>query len=335
MLMLGVGLWPSPPGGVAFMERVGFRSAGQNSSAKAPRPPAEIPFERLKPDAVIAIDLEQGAVADADAIWVPQRAARAIVRIDAKSNRTDPPITVPTPPCASVAIGFDSVWVPTCEGEGGGLVRVSVKHGNVSATMPLPVADPQGGIATTVGSVWMLTSAKGVLSRIDPDTNAPVAEAYVAGKPSSVVAGEDALWVTSETGNVVTRINPHTNAIVETIKVGPRPGRIVVGEGAVWTLNRGDGSVSRIDARSNKLVTTIAVGEPVASGDLAAGEGSVWISAPGVPITRIDPASNRVVQRFAGAGGGAIVIAHGSVWVAAGSKVTWRVDPKLVAAMRP
>ena len=324
--MLGVGLWPSAPDGAGFQ-------AVQNASAKAPRPPEEIPFERLKPDAVMAIAMEPGAVADADAIWVPQLSASAITRIDAKSNKPDAPISLPKPPCASVAVAFESLWVPSCEGAN--VLRVSIKHGNVSATVPLPVADPQGSIAMAVGSVWLLTDAKGVLSRIDPDTQAPVAETYVAAKPSSVIAGDGALWVTSEAGNIVTRINPHTNAIVETVEVGPRPGRIVVGEGAVWTLNRGDGSVSRIDAKSNKLVTTIAVGESIANGEIAVGEGSVWISAPGVPITRIDPVSNRVAQRFPGAGGGAILVAHGSLWVAAGPKLTWRIDPKLVAAMRP
>ena len=312
----------------------------QNASPVKPRPLADIQFARLKPDAVVAIGLEPGAVSSADDLWVPQRAASAIVRIDAKSNKVDAPITVPAPPCASLSMEparptstNGSVWVPSCDGAT--LAQVSVKHGNVSASMPLPIATPSGSIATAVGSVWVLTNAKGVLSRIDPDAHTPVAEVYVAAKPSSVAAADDALWITSEDGNVVTRVDPHTNAIIDTIKVGPRPGRVVVGEGAVWTLNRGDGSVSRIDAKSNKLVTTIAVGQSIADGDIAVGAGSVWISAPGVPITRLDPGTNRVVQRFSGDGGGAIVVAHGSLWVAAGPAITWRLDPTLVAAMRP
>ena len=103
----------------------------------------------------------------------------------------------------------------------------------------------------------------------------------------------------------------------------------------MWTLNRGDGSVTRVDPKTNKAVTTIAVGAGFANGALAVGEGSVWLSAPGVPIARIDPRNNRVVQRFVGEGGGAILVAHGSVWVSVGPKLTWRLDPKLIAAMRP
>lgn len=315
-------------------------AASQNVTPSSPRPVAEIPFSRLKPDATIALELERGSVSTDDALWIPQRKSKAIVRVDAKTNKPEAPVTVAGAPCASLAVSTetapsknDTVWVPLCESSA--IARVSAAQGNVTASVPLPVVTPEGSIATAVGSVWVLSESKGVLTRIDPDTNMPVAEVYVAAKPAAVVAADAALWVTSEAGDMVTRIDPHTNTIVETLKVGPRPGRIVIGEGAVWTLNRGDGSVSRIDPESNKVVTTIAVGAAVANGDIAVGEGSVWISASGMPITRIDPGNNRVLQRFAGPGGGAIIVAHGSVWVAAGPNVTWRIDPKLITAMRP
>ena len=131
--------------------------------------------------------------------------------------------------------------------------------------------------------------------------------------------------------------------MVEAITVGSNPGRLAVGEGGVWTLNRGDAggtgpraaTVSRVDPKTNKVVATIPVGDLDPAAEIAAGEGSVWISAPGVPITRIDPRTNRAVQRFTGEGGGAILVAHGSLWVAAGAQKTLRLDPALVAATRP
>jgi virginiamycin B lyase len=130
-------------------------------------------------------------------------------------------------------------------------------------------------------------------------------------------------------------VSPHTNETIESVEVGPKPGRLAVGEGGVWTLNRGDGSVTRVDPTTNKVVATIAVDPAAASGEIAAGAGSIWISAPGIPIVRIDSRTNRAVQKFTGDGGGAILVAHGSLWVAAGSKMTWRLDPLLVAGMRP
>jgi streptogramin lyase len=208
-------------------------------------------------------------------------------------------------------------------------------HGNVTATVPLTVAEPLGTLAWGTGSLWVLSDRKGVLSRIDPATNAPVAEAYVAARPFAVAANDDVVWVTSEEGSALTRLDGHTNAIVEIIKVGPRPGHVAIGDDAVWTLNRGDGSVSRVDLKSNKVVATVTIDASVAEGVIVVGEGAVWVSAPGVPLVRIDPRTNRVTHRFTGEGGGMVLAGHGSVWVAAGPGLTWRIDPKLIAAMRP
>ena len=195
--------------------------------------------------------------------------------------------------------------------------------------------DPAGSIAVGVGSIWVASDGAGVVSRVDPDTREVVGEVFLGREPAGVAFDDDALWVTSAATNSVTRIDPHTNAVVETVTTGPRPGKIVVGEGGVWTLNRGDSSLTRIDPKTNTAVTTIAVGHDVGAGDLAVGLGSVWLSAPGSPLVRIDPATNRVAQRFTGAGGGAVVVADQAVWVAAGPSLTWRLDPKLVASLRP
>jgi YVTN family beta-propeller protein len=307
----------------------------QNTSpaAPSPRPAVEVPVTRLTPDAVLPVTLAPGATAATDAVWTADPAGSAVIRLDAKTNTADPAIALAGPVCASLAVAFDSVWAPLCSSHA--VARVSLKDRTVSATLKVDVATPEGRIADAVGSVWMLTNRRGVLSRIDPETNATVAEIYVAGGATAVAAGENALWITSEDGNRLTRVSPHTNETIETIEVGPRPGRLAVGEGGVWTLNRGDGSVTRVDPSTNKVVATIPVDPAAASGEIAAGAGSIWISAPGLPIIRIDPRTNRTVQKFTGEGGGAILVAHGSLWVAAGAKVTWRLDPLLVAGMRP
>jgi streptogramin lyase len=294
-----------------------------------------IPLTQLKPDAVIELQLFRGALADEDGIWLPQPGTASVVRIDAKNNSADRPIAVGQAPCASLVKTGDELLTPTCAAESTQLVRVSIKHRNVSSSMPLPVAEPAGSVAVAGRSLWAITDRKGVVTRIDFANDTPVAEVYVAARPFAVAASDDAVWVTSEEGSVLTRIDPHTNVIVETIKVGPQPGPLAVGEGAVWTLNRGDGSISRVDAKTNKVVTTIKGDESFANAEIAAGEGAVWLSGPGVPLLRIDPRNNRVSHRFTGDGGGAIVVGHGSVWVSAAPAEIWRLDPKLITAMRP
>jgi YVTN family beta-propeller protein len=134
----------------------------------------------------------------------------------------------------------------------------------------------------------------------------------------------------------VTRVDPRTNLIAETILVGKAPRFIAAGGGAVWVLNQGDGSVSRIDPATNKVVATIEVGVPGGGGDIAVGEGSVWVTAFEYPLSRIDPSRNLVVQQFTGKGGDAVRVGLGSVWLSnleAGN--VWRIDPKRVAATLP
>jgi YVTN family beta-propeller protein len=158
----------------------------------------------------------------------------------------------------------------------------------------------------------------------------------VAAGSYGLAYGEDALWVTSSEHNLVTRIDPHTNLIVETIAVGKTPRFIAAGGGAVWALNQGDGSVSRIDPATNKVVATIEVGVPGGGGDIAVGEGSVWVTAFEYPLSRIDPSSNTVVQQFTGKGGDAVRVGLGSVWLSnleAGN--VWRIDPRRVLATLP
>ena len=66
----------------------------------------------------------------------------------------------------------------------------------------------------------------------------------------------------------------------------------------MWTLNQGDGSISRVDVATNKVVATIQAGLSGRGGEIAVGEGSVWVTLFEFPITRIDPSTNKVAQQF-------------------------------------
>jgi YVTN family beta-propeller protein len=132
---------------------------------------------------------------------------------------------------------------------------------------------------------------------------------------------------------VLTRINPDTNLVVESIPVGKAPRFLTIGGGFIWTLNQTNGDVSKVDPKTNKVVETIEVGVPGRGGEIAFGEGSVWVTSFEFPISRIDPALGKVVQQFAGEGGDAIRVGLGSVWLSnirAGT--VWRLDPRRIVA---
>src|SRR5204862_2357729 len=82
-----------------------------------------------------------------------------------------------------------------------------------------------------------------------------------------------------------------------------------------WALNQGDGSVSRVDPKTNQVVATIQAGIPGKGGDISVGEGFVWVTAQNVPLTKIDPATNKVVVQFVGDGGDALRVGQGAIWL--------------------
>jgi virginiamycin B lyase len=287
-------------------------------------PGIQRPMSELTPDAVFPVSGHPDWLAiTEDAVWVTSSSANHVVRLDATTNKPDAVITLEKP-CSGLAIGFGSLWIPACGSHD--LVRADPKTGAVQARVPAGPADSEGGITTGAGSVWLVTSASSELDRIDPATNAVVARiALPKGSFNPIFAG-DSVWVASNQGNALVRIAPATNKVIGSTPIGPKPRFLTVGEGSVWVLNQGDGTVSRVDATTGKLLATIPAGIPGLGGEIAYGGGSVWATVFGFPITRIDPATNKVVQQWVGAGGDSIRYAHGSVWLTflTGAKV-WRL----------
>jgi len=259
--------------------------------------------------------------ADENAVWVTNRG-----RIEKwRHDRPEPVAIVPVPkPCGAMEVAFGSVWVANCQDSS--LYRIDRRAARVEAVLPTGLADPRGelSIAVGAGSVWLVTSKAGILSRIDPQTNQVVARIAVAPDSYAAAFGFGAVWVTNtgpvktDSAGSVQRIDPETNRVIATIPVGRSPRFLVSGEGGVWVLNQADGSVSRIDPGSNSVVATIPVGAEGTGGDIAAGAGRVWVRATKVLLASIDPAVNRVVERYGPPrGSGAVRVAANLVWVSA------------------
>src|SRR5688500_18253055 len=75
----------------------------------SPLPPPDIPIARLTTDAVVTVDLQPGSTESEDGVWVANRSAGTIVRIDAKDNKAGSPVVVGAAPCGSLVVAFDSV----------------------------------------------------------------------------------------------------------------------------------------------------------------------------------------------------------------------------------
>ena len=297
-------------------------------------PGIQIPLAKLKPDAIIPVPGAPDWIAVGEDVWVSNRPKSNVSRIDPGSNSVKQVVSDLPGACSGLAIGFGSLWVPTCQDQA--LARVDLASGKITARIPTGIANSEGGVTVGAGSVWLMSDKSSKLSRFDPQTNKLAAQMSLPPGCYSVAFGFASVWATCTEQNSVVRIDPSTNSIVTTIPTGPQPRFLTVGEGAVWTLNQGDGSITRIDPERNKIAATIQVGIPGEGGDITAGEGFVWATLFGVPLSRIDPSTNMVVQQFVGAGGDALRVANGSVWLSNYKSGTeWHMDPKKIIAIKP
>ena len=356
------------PGSIALVLILGSTTTGLSQASKPetkpiPAPPTiTLPLASLVPDATIELGGDQRIAVTPEAVWVASRAAGALIRIDPKTNAPDKPIPIGKEPCHSLIQAFRSLWTSLCGP--GALVRFDPPappaspappsqpspQKDAAADKPGATPDPKkpkdpialittgvhgaGPIVSATRSIWMVTNAGASLIRVDPDTNAVVAEITLPAAATAMAVSGDAIWLVSTVKSLAIRVNGYSNVVEETVKVGPSPVAIASGEGSVWTLNGGDGSLSRIDPKTNKVTDTIKAGLTGATGTVLVGDGSVWVSTPGAPLARIDPRTNTLAQRFTGPGGGVFALGLKSIWLAATPTQIWRIDPKRVEATR-
>jgi virginiamycin B lyase len=307
---------------------------GQGRPPRPPKPGVATPgvkrdIAAITPIAVFPLPgTPDWQVVTEDSVWVSNGPRNTLHRLDAKTNEVVATIEVGKRPCAGLAAGFGSIWVPNCTDKT--LSRVDIATNTVVATIPVGPANSEGGLAASADSIWILSDLKGVLSRIDPTTNKVVAEIMVpSGSPVCVLGEDGAVWVVSNEHSNLSRVDPKTNMITDTVDVGPRPRFTTVGGGSIWTLNQGDGTVSRVDVKTKTLITNIEAGIPGTGGEISYGEGYVWATVFEVPVTQIDPSSNKVIKQWFGPGGDAIRAGHGSVWISnLRQQNVWRIDAK-------
>lgn len=260
-------------------------------------------------------------------VWVTSSRSNVVTLINAKTNHLGPSVTI-AKPCSGLAYGFRSLWIPSCGDRK--VVRVDATSGKVEAEIPAGPAQSEGGITAGAGSIWIVTDKSGVLTRIDPKANKIVASIPIPSGSYNPLYADGYVWVSSNEHDELAKVDPRTNRVVATVPTGKNPRFLTYGAGSIWTLNQGDGTVSRIDTHSTRSVATVQAGISGFGGEIAFGFGSVWATIAGFPITRIDPATNKVVAQWSGAGGDSIRAALGTVWLTSyDTGAVWRFPSKI------
>ncbi len=190
------------------------------------------------------------------------------------------------------------------------------------------------------GSAALATASSDSVARISPDRARLTASFPVGGNPSSLAVSGGAVWALNADDQTVTRIDLSSH-VERQIGTDGIPVDLAAGDGSVWVVNAagtsaptpfpGAGpsefpeptSVARLDPVSAlRLRPSIPLPRTVASSppgsyQIAVGPQGVWVIDADGAVSRIDPASNRVVQ----------TVPHVDVSaIATGAEGTWAIE---------
>ena len=207
----------------------------------------------------------------------------------------------------------------------------------------LAAAVTAGVIALTTGGDSKAASLGDGVAALDARDGGVASLIESGTTPGNVAVGEGAVWVLN-TDESVSRIDPETRKIVGTFKPGGLPAELAAGAGALWLGNTGGRditnaivSVARLDPKTNRVTRTTKL----PGGDrgvlptaglprIAVGAGAVWAINPDGSVSRLDPATGRLVAR--------IDLESGAWTIAAGKEGVWflgtddssvtRIDPR-------
>jgi Protein of unknown function (DUF2891)/PQQ-like domain len=283
-----------------------------------------LPMSELKPTATLHLGKTADWVAiTPNAVWAASTGPYAVHRIDPSTNTEVAAVALAGEPCAGLAAGFGSLWVPLCgrpQGNANSLAKVDIQSNTLTAVYSTGPAAAEGGVTTSADSVWLVTDKEGSLARIDPRTGAVRQTVRVAAGSYNPLFDHGLIWVSHAEGSDVTRLDAATGKLEATAKTHPGPRFLTAGAGAVWTLNQGDGSLTRIDTAVSNVGTspttsTIALGTPGHGGDIAFSDGMIFTTMPKVPLSLIDTSSGALRCQWVGAGGDSLAIGHGAIWL--------------------
>ncbi|MBZ5536567.1 MAG: hypothetical protein LAO31_11475 [Acidobacteriia bacterium] len=291
------------------------------TKADNPLTPHQFPLAELPIVARVLLPKEPDWIAlGFGSVWVVNYKPDRLSRVDPVSGRLIADIPLGPDACLGVVITLERVWVATC---GDGVVNeIDPRTNAVVRRISVPITTGrEGAFAVADGSFWIPVNrpdaSSSVVARIDAGSGRVLYSIPVGARTDVVIAGFGAIWAASSATDTVYRIDPSRNVVTARIAVGPTPKFMAAGEEAVWVQNQADGSVSRVDPHTNREVVRIEAGAPTKWGDIATGDGAVWLSVNGKPVTRIDPQSNRVTHQFVGGDGAdAIRFGAGALWVA-------------------
>jgi virginiamycin B lyase len=265
--------------------------------------------------------------------------AKAPVRAEESARELRVEATVPSYGY-SMGVGFGSLWMMS----GDKVVRINVGD-NSTTDLPIEGArdlfgfTTQRSMAVGEGAIWVPDFDRGVIYKIDPQTNHVVKRiaADMVGHGGSIGAGLGAVWVvTGGSNNELSRFSAESGAEDAKVPLPSRSSAALVAFGSVWITGTGNDELYRVDPTSNEIVATIELDSDPRF--LAAGEGSVWVFNEGTgSVQRIDGNDSKLIATIeteAAGKGSTITVGGGFVWVSTRLVPVIQIDPRTNSVRR-
>jgi virginiamycin B lyase len=276
--------------------------------------PAPRSISELTPAATLHVGKTADWVAiTPGAVWVGSTGPYAVHRIDPRTNKVVASVVLPGKPCAGLASGFGSLWVPMCTAIPS-LAKIDLAANRLTAVFAVGPAAAEGGITTGAGNVWLIVDKSGTLAGIDPLTGTVRRTVKVPAGSYNPYFSDGQIWVTHAGGAELSHVDAASGALLGYVRTGPNPRFLTAAAGAIWTLDQGDGTLTRVDVQSQQA-TTIALGTPGHGGDISFGAGMVWTTMAKMPLSAVDTRTKTLKCRWAGPGGDSLGIGHGAIWL--------------------
>ena len=270
-------------------------------------------------------------------VWalVPDQEEPAILRIDPATNEIIASVPLPGQRCQGFTVSDDAVWACVT----GGVVRIDPETNAITDEVPFETAQVWSRLAFGAGSVWAIGAADAVpnqLVRIDPggdDSDLHSARPWRHEPGLRLRRGLGQRfpgWAcpADRPGHRGGDRARHRSSAADGDR--GRPGQPVGHPLRLGGFAPDEPTVVRIDPTDGSAVTEIATGvASLGKGGLWATDEAVWVRAPDTFLTRIDPATNEVVETITGPPGtGDVTVAFDSVWITAGNALTiYRMAP--------
>jgi YVTN family beta-propeller protein len=287
---------------------------------------AQIPTPVRQPAvaATIVVGVDPHGVATGfGSVWVGDRHAPSLIRIDPSSNQVIARIRTGSGPLA-VTTAFGAVW--TANSFSGTVTKIDPVSDAATATVP--VGGHPSGIAASPEGIWVTDPSNDVVIRIDPLTDRVTDRVPVAGGPADVAAGFGAVWIADSLDGSLSRIDPPTDSVERIRKVGAQPIQVVVAEGSVWVLNGTSGVVTRVDPTTDRVVQRMATVEGASQAIVVEAKG-IWVASTTTDrVLQLDLASGRPLATVSVNAPESMAPGLGALWVAdAVDGTIVRIDP--------